>query len=335
MRFKYNMSIKYIGIVFVTISVIMIANCGSKDDEQPGPEQYALITSPPEPCKMIIDYINYTNPGIWITAEIYPHTEGISVTWFPSDAGGLPNWGLPINGTCNPISSLTNSDGRTETYLSPGTFGETFYGGDDYRVTAAISGYGSATSPTVTLHKKMHIETDWQTGYEPKLIWIDSKFSYTYPGPSARAYILAQTHIDETNLSPMALHEWEMATYVSSHRQYLESYTVYLCGIRYDLDDPTALGLSRPARGDTGWSLICVEIQYDLANAYPDSIGWLDTLSKSVTIHELGHQTFLADDCDVLGCIMDGHIRFGERDTLFCNNHLSDMKSIPQFWPQP
>lgn len=322
-----------IGILYVLILVVVELNCKKKSDGTlpPSAVNSIKIVVPSEECKMVIDYSNYNNPNLPIKAVIYPAEAGKAVSWLPSDyLGG--NIGTPNTGSCNPTSSSTNSDGEAESFLVPGSYGSTFYGGDDYRVTATSSGYGSVTSPTITLYKKMHIEVDWQTDLAPDLSWITTKFGYVFPGPTANTYILVETHIDETDLQQESFHEDYLKYYARNNHQHKDSFSVYLGTIKYVIDHYTWTGISQRARGDTGWSFICVQAINDLASSYPDSIGWVDTIRKEVTIHEIGHQIFLADHCYTPSCIMDPHVSFGERDTIFCGNHLNDLKSIPKFW---
>ena len=324
---------RYIVLLVALYFFLLGGDCdhGGPGDGQPNPTGTIEIVSPTEDCKMVIDYSNYENPGIGIKARIDPANSNISINWSSADVG-VPNQGSPVIGICNPAVSLTDPDGNAVTTFSPGVYNSTYYGGDNYLITASSAGYGLDISPTITLYKKMHIEVDWQTGLEPDLSWIDTKFGYTAPGLSTRTYILVETHLDETDLTPKSFHEFELRNYVQAHHQDSLTFTVYLGTIEYVIDHYTWTGISQRARGDTGWSFICVAAINDLIAAYPDSIGWVDTIRKEVTIHEIGHQIFRADHCDTSGCIMDPHMSFGERDTIFCANHLDSLRGIPKFW---
>lgn len=322
-----------IGIILLSLTVFLEFNCKKKTDGTlpPSTANSIKVVTPSEACKMVIGYSNYDNPGIPIKARIDPADSNVFINWSSADVGN-PNQGSPVVGTCNPGVSLTNPDGNAVTKLYPGVYNSTFYGGDDYLITASSAGYGLDISPTITLYKKMHIEVDWQSGLEPDLSWVNTKFGYTAPGLSASTYILVETHIDDTDLTSEALYSYKLGEYVRDHHQHRDSFTVYLCGIKEFTDAPTTAGFSRSARGDTGWSFIAVGF---CNSAWPDSPAWMDTAHKATVVHELGHQTFLAGHCATSGCIMDYPISGGERDTVFCSFHLNDLKGIPRFWREP
>lgn len=176
---------------------------GAPGDGQSNPTGTIEIVSPAKDCKMVIDYSNYDDPGIGIKARIDPADSTVYINCSSADVGN-PNQGSPVVGNCNSAVSLTDHDGNPVTTFSSGVYNSTYYGGDNYLITASSAGYGLDISPTITLYKKMHIEVDWQIGFQPDLSWIDTKFGYTAPA-------LLPTHIFLLKLTLMR------PTFLKSH----------------------------------------------------------------------------------------------------------------------
>lgn len=312
-------------IIYIAIIVPFLFNtCSffeSPHDGSTGSDKYIQNYYPGDSVDLVIDYQNHGNPSVSSGIQICPVKKDVTVNWEWSDYGG-GNYG---SASVNPENSMTNDKGWATTVFTPGIYSGTYYGGNDFNITASTAEYGSWTSGIITLWKKMHIEVDYQTDNAPDLGWITPKFAHD--DRDKCCYVKNATYIDDTDLTEEGLWYENLDEYAETHHGNPTTQTVYLCGVKGFNDGLEYLGFALLSTyGYGGWSFVAVsriDFWYD-----PPT---LDTMQKLIVVHELGHQIgFINYECANVGCIMYSPPE--PEDTLFCTGCRDMIRLNSTFW---
>jgi|GEM_PF-6599192 len=311
-------------LIFIPILILLLFNNCSFFESPPvgetGDDKYIQYGYPVESVDLVIDYQNHENPSLQSGIQIYPVKKDVTVNWGWSDYGG-GNYG---SASVNP-ASITDNQGWATTVFIPGMYGGTYYGGNDFMVTASANEYGSWASGIISLWKKMHIEVDYQTNNEPDLGWITPKFAHD--DRNKCCYVKSETYIDDINLPEQELWYAELDAYAETHHDNPNTRTVYLCGVKGFQDGFLYVGFgSVGTYGYDGWAFVGVS-RIDFWYEPPTE----DTMQQLIVVHELGHQVgFINYECGTENCIM--HEFLGAEDTLFCTYCRDMIRLYSTFW---